>query len=148
MIIAITGVTRNFDCADGPSGKSAAQAVYESGAVVCGIIPKTADQKLENGIMIWATRMGRLGGAPYLDLETLASETGGELLQDKPENLDVTFQTLMNHLRSRYSLAFVSSNKKRDGSVRRLRIDVAAGPQKSQGKLVVKARRSYVAPRS
>jgi len=148
VIIAITGVTRNFNCADGPSGKSAAQAIYESGAVVCGIVPKTEDQKIENGIMIWATRMGRLGGAPYLDIETLANETGGEVLQDKPENLDVTFQTLINHLRSRYSLAFVSSNKKRDGTVRKLRIDVAAAPQKSQGKLVVKARRSYVAPKS
>src|SRR5262249_2909754 len=41
VIVAITGVTRNFDCAGGPSGKSAARAVYESGAVVCGIIPKT-----------------------------------------------------------------------------------------------------------
>ncbi len=148
VIIAITGVTRNFDCPNGPSGKSAAQAIYESGAVVCGIIPKTADQKFENGIMIWATRMGHLGGAPYLDIETLANETGGELLQDKPENLDVTFQTLMNHLRSRYSLAFVSSNKKRDGTVRKLKIDLDPPARKSQGKLVVKARRSYVAPRS
>src|SRR5213594_3193898 len=148
VIVAITGVTRNFDCADGPSGKFAARAVYESGAVVCGIIPKTADQALENGIMIWATRMGRLGHAPYLDLQTLANETGGELLQDKPENLDVTFQTLMNHLRSRYSLAFVSSNKKRDGTTRKLKVDVSPAAPKPMGKLIVKARRSYVAPRS
>ena len=148
VIVAITGVTRNFDCADGPSGKFAARAVYESGAVVCGIIPKTADQALENGIMIWATRMGRLGHAPYLDIQTLANETGGELLQDKPENLDVTFQTLMNHLRSRYSLAFVSSNKKRDGTTRKLKVDVSPAAQKPMGKLIVKARRSYVAPRS
>ncbi|HEV2717599.1 MAG TPA: VWA domain-containing protein, partial [Terriglobales bacterium] len=148
VIVAITGVTRNFDCSDGPSSKSAARSVYESGAVVCGIIPKTGDQAMENGIMIWATRMGRLGGAPYLDIQTLANETGGELLEDKPENLDVTFQTLMNHLRSRYSLAFVSSNKKRDGTVRKLKIDVATAAPKSQGKLIVKARRSYVAPKT
>lgn len=147
VIVAITGVTRNFDCMDGPSNKFASRAVYESGAVVCGIIPKTADQAVENGIMIWATRMGHLGGAPYLDIQTLANETGGEMLQDKPENLDVTFQTLMNHLRSRYSLAFVSSNKKRDGTVRKLKIEMASGTQK-QGKLVVKSRRTYVAPKT
>src|SRR5437870_4063055 len=64
VVIAITGVTRNFDCSDGPSGKVAAQAIYESGSVVCGIIPRTSDQVLENGVMIWATRMGKLGGAP------------------------------------------------------------------------------------
>jgi len=147
VVIAITGVTRNFDCAGGPSGKAASQAIYESGSVVCGIIPKTDDQALENGIMIWATRVGRIGGAPYLDIQTLANETGGELLRDKPENLNTTFATLMNHLRSRYNLAFVSSNKKRDGTTRKLKIDMAPGLQK-QGKLVVKARRSYVAPRT
>ena len=148
VVIAITGVTRNFDCLNGPSGKSASQAIFESGSVVCGIIPKTDDQAIENGIMIWATRIGKLGNAPYIDIQTLANETGGELLADKPENLNTTFQTLMDHLRSRYNLAFVSSNKKRDGTTRKLKIDASPPPQKTQGKLVVKARRSYVAPRS
>jgi VWFA-related protein len=146
VVIVITGVTRNFDCPNSPSGKSAAEAIYESGSVVCGIIPKEEGQGVENGIMIWATRMGKLGGAPYMDIETLANETGGEVLTDKPENLDTTFRTLMDHLRSRYNLAFVSTNKKRDGTTRKLKVDVAPTLQKSQGKLVVKARRSYVAP--
>src|SRR6185436_3802887 len=35
VVILITGVTRNFDCRGGPSGKAAAQAIYESGSVVC-----------------------------------------------------------------------------------------------------------------
>jgi len=148
VIVVITGVTRNFDCEGGPSGKLAAQQIYESGSVVCGIIPKEPGQGLENGVMIWATRMGKLGGAPYMDIETLANETGGELLEDKPENLDTTFQTLMDHLRSRYNLAYVSTNKKRDGTTRKLKLDLSQPIQKSQGKLVVKARRSYVAPRT
>ena len=148
VIVVITGVTRNFDCLDGPSGKSAAQAIYESGSVVCGIIPKEMGQGLENGIMVWATRMGKLGGQPYLDIENLANETGGELLSDKPENLNTTFQTLMDHLRSRYNLAFVSTNKKRDGTMRKLKIEVQPPVPQPNGKLVVKARRSYVAPRS
>lgn len=148
VVIAITGVTRYFDCPNGPSGKAAAQAIFESGSVVCGLIPKSGEQKMENGIMILATRIGGLGGAASLNLEKLAEETGGEVLQDKPENLNTTFNTLINHLRTRYNLAFVSSNKKRDGSTRKLKIDITAAAQKSQGKLVVKARRSYVAPRS
>ena len=147
VIVVITGVTRNFDCLDGPSGKVAAQAVYESGSVVCAIIPKEMGQGLENGVMVWATRIGKLGHAPYLDIETLANETGGEILSDKPDNLSASFQTLMDHLRSRYNLAFVSTNKKRDGTTRKLKIDVQPHVAKSEGKLVVKARRSYVAPR-
>lgn len=148
VIVTITGVTRSFDCTDGPSNKSASQAVYESGAVVSAILPKTAEQRMENGVMIWATRLGRLGGAPYLDIQTLANETGGEILQDKPGNLNTTFQTLINHLRTRYNLAYVSSNKKRDGTTRKLKVDVGTAAQKTKGKLVVKARRTYVAPRS
>jgi VWFA-related protein len=148
VVIVITGVTRAFDCPDGPSGKSAAQAIYESGTVVCGIIPKVTLQGLENGIMMMATRFGKLGGAPYTDLQTLANETGGEILTDKPEKLETTFQTLIDHLRSRYNLAFVSTNKKRDGSTRKLKLDVTTANQPAKSKLVVKARRSYVAPRS
>jgi VWFA-related protein len=148
VIVAITGVTRDFDCMGGPSNKTASQAVYESGAVVSAILPRTSEQAMENGFMRWATRVGRLGGAPYMDVQTLANETGGEILQDKPENLDSTFATLINHLRTRYNLAFVSTNKRRDGTTRKLTIEMGKPAQKTRGKLVVKARRSYVAPRS
>lgn len=148
VVIVITGVTRLFDCAGNPSGKSAAQAIYESGSVICGILPKVATQGIENGIMTMATRMSKLGGGDYMDLQTLANETGGEILSDKPEKLDTTFQTLIDHLRSRYTVAFVSTNKKRDGTTRKLKLELAPSIQKSQGKVVIKTRRSYIAPRS
>ncbi|HEY3102608.1 MAG TPA: VWA domain-containing protein [Pyrinomonadaceae bacterium] len=148
VIIAITGVTRDFDCDGGLSAKAASQAVYESGAVVSAILPKSGEQTMENGFMRWATRLGKLGGASYIDIQTLANETGGEILQDKPENLDTTFATLISHLRTRYNLAFVSTNRKRDGTTRKLKIEMARSAQKSKRKLIVKARRSYVAPKS
>ena len=147
VLIVITGLKRAFDCPGGPSGKSAAQAIYESGSVVCGIIPKLPLQGLENGIMTMATRFGKLGGAPYTDLQTLANDTGGEILSDKPEKLNTTFQTLIDHWRSRYNLAFVSTNKKHDGTTRKLKLDVTPLDQPAKTKLVVKARRSYVAAR-
>ena len=148
VIVVITGVTRNWDCRNGPSNKSATHTVFESGSVVSGIIPKSPGQVAENGMMRWATRFGRLAGAPYIDIQKLAEETGGEILRDKPEELDQTFNTLITHLRTRYSFSFVSTNKARDGSVRKLNIDLAKGVEKSQGRLVVKARKSYVAPKN
>jgi VWFA-related protein len=147
VIVVITGVTRNWDCPNGPSHTAATHSVFESGSVVTGIIPKTPEQAAENGFMRWATRFGRIGGVHYLDVQKLADETGGEVLRDKPEELDQTFNTLIEHLRTRYSFSFVSTNKKRDGTVRKLKIDLADGVEKSQGRLVVKARRSYVAPK-
>ena len=148
VIIAITGVTRNWNCRSGPSHTAAIHSVFESGSVVCGIIPKTPEQVAENGFMRWATRFGKIGGVDYLDIQKLADDTGGEILRDKPEELDQTFNTLITHLRTRYSFSFVSTNKKRDGTVRKLKIDLADGVEKSQGRLVVKARKSYVAPKN
>ncbi len=148
VIIVITGVTRNWDCLNGPSHTAAAHSVFESGSVVSAIIPKTPEQVAENGMMRWATRISRVSGVHYLDIQKLADETGGEVLRDKPEELDQTFDTLITHLRTRYSFSFTSSNKKRDGTVRKLKIDLADGVEKSQGKLVVKSRKSYVAPKS
>ena len=148
VIILITGVTRNWACKGGPSNNTTTHSVFESGSVVCGLIPRTPEQVAENGMMRWATRFGRLGGAHYLDIQKLADETGGEVLTDRPEELNGTFNTLINHLRTRYSFSFVSTNKKRDGSVRKLKVDLAKDVEKkSGGKLVVKARKSYVAPK-
>lgn len=148
VIILITGVTRNWACKGGPSNDAAKHSVFESGSVVCGIIPRTPEQVAENGAMRWATRLGRIGGVHYLDIQKLADETGGEVLHDRPEELNGTFNTLITHLRTRYSFSFVSTNKKRDGSLRKLKVDLAKGVEtQNGGKLVVKARKSYVAPK-
>jgi VWFA-related protein len=148
VIIVITSMTRLFDCTNAPSNREATNAVYESGAVVCAIIPKVLVQRVENALQTFSTRVNRVVAADYMDLEHLANETGGEVLADKPDKLDTTFQTLIDHLRSRYNMAFVSTNKKRDGTTRKLKLDIDPARQKSQGKMVIKARRSYIAPRS
>jgi VWFA-related protein len=148
VIIVITSMTRLFDCSNGPSNRAATAAIYEAGAVVCAIIPKVIIQRVENAMQTVATRVNKVVAAKYMDLEYLANETGGEVLGNKPEKLDTTFQTLIDHLRSRYNLAFVSSNKQRDGTTRKLKLDLDPARQQSQRKLVIKARRSYIAPRS
>jgi len=146
VVIVITGLTRAFDCPDSPSGKSAAMSIFESGTVVCAIIPTGAGQAFENGTNTLLTRVFK--GVHYMDIQTLANETGGEILADEPKKLETTFQTLIDHLRSRYNLAFVSTNKKRDGTTRKLTLDLTPTIRQSKGKMVIKARRSYIAPRS
>jgi VWFA-related protein len=146
VIIMITGITTYFGCG-GTSPEDARMAVLESGSVVCGIIPKTAGQRMENGIMIAAAGIGGLFKAKSSNLKQLADETGGEVLTDKPENLDHTFNDLIDHLRTRYTLGFVSTNKKRDGSFRKLKIELAHPSTKSEDRLVVKTKRGYVAAR-
>jgi VWFA-related protein len=147
VIIVITGVTSNFDCADGPSGSAAKREVFESGSVVCGLIPRSPEQKMESGMMRTATGVARIFHVSTLRVNDLAEETGGEVLDDRPENLDTTFNTLVEHLRTRYQMGYVPTNRKHDGAVRKLRLKVSPAVEKSQGKLAVKTRSSYVAPR-
>ena len=146
VIIVITGVTSNFDCS-GPSGIAARHEIAESGSVVCGLIPRSPGQRVESGAYRVATGVAGIFKAHSLSLNQVADETGGEVLDDAPESLDHAFNTLMDHLRTRYSMGFVSSNTKHDGSVRKLKLQVSPPAQKATGKLVVKTRHSYIAPK-
>jgi VWFA-related protein len=148
VIVVITGVTSNFDCAGGPSVSEAKREVYESGSVVCGLVPRSTGQRAESGVMRAMTGIAGAVGAPTIRVNDLAEETGGEVLDDKPENLDRTFDTLIEHLRTRYQLAFVPTNRKHDGTVRKLKLTLKPAAEKPHGKLAVKTRRSYTAPKS
>jgi VWFA-related protein len=148
VIIVITGVTSNFDCQGDPSVGEAKREVYESGSVVCGLIPRSAGQRAESGMMRAMTGIAGAVGVPTIRVNDLADETGGEVLDDKPENLDRTFDTLVEHLRTRYQLAYVPTNRKHDGTVRKLKLTLKPAAEKPHGKLAVKTRRSYVAPKS
>lgn len=147
VIIVISGLTTFFDCA-GTSAEEARMAILESGSVVCGIIPKTAGQQMENGLMRAVAGVGGLFKAKSSNLKQLAEETGGEVLTDKPENLDRAFNDLIDHLRTRYTLGFVSTNRKRDGSFRKLKVELAHPPARPEDRLVVKTKRGYVAASS
>ncbi len=89
-------------------------------------------------------------------LETLAAETGGEVLRakiqsDLPSNeadeqslreLELAFTNLAEQLRTQYVLGFFSTNEKKDGSFRKLTVRV-----KKPGH-VARARAGYYAPKS
>lgn len=144
VIIVITSVTTYFDCS-GPSGDEVRRAILESGSVVCGLIPKTPGQRIESGVMHAITGIGGVFKARSSNLNKLAEETGGEVLTDKPENLDRTFNDLLDHLRTRYVIGFVSTNTKRDGTFRKVKLDIVPSLRKPDSKLVVKTRRGYLA---
>ncbi len=147
VIIMITATNRAFDCS-GVTGEEARQAILESGSVVCGLIPKTPEQQVESRAMATAAVIGGWFKVKSSNLKQLVEETGGEIMSDKPEQIEHAFNNLVEHLRTRFSIGFVSSNPKRDGSYRKLKVEVAEARQKRDGKLVVKTRRGYLAGKS
>jgi VWFA-related protein len=148
VIIVVTAVTSAFACPGEPSVGEAKREVYESGSVVCGLIPRSPEQQAESGMFRAMTGIGGVFGAKSLRINELADETGGEVLDDKPEHLDRTFDKLVEHLRTRYQLAYAPTNRKHDGTVRKLKLALKPAAEKPHGKLAVKSRRSYVAPKS
>jgi VWFA-related protein len=145
VIIMITGWTTSFDCG-APSAQETRQAVFESGSVICGLVPRTAAQQFESGMVGMATGVARMFKFSTSSLKQLADETGGEVFNDTPANLDRSFNDLIDHLRTRYTLGFVSSNLRRDGAFRKLKLQISPEVYKREGKLAVKTRRGYVAP--
>jgi hypothetical protein len=82
------------------------------------------------------------------NLNKLAEETGGEVLSDKPEMLNHIFNDLIDHLRTRYVIGFVSTNSKRDGTFRKIKLDIAQPSAKPEDRLVVRTRRGYIATKA
>src|ERR1044072_8177040 len=141
VIIVITAVTSAFACPGGPSVGEAKREVYESGSVVCGLIPRSMEQRAESGMFRAMTGIGGVFGAPSLRINDLADETGGEVIEDKPEHLDRTFHTLVVQLRTRYQLAYAPTNRKHDRTVRKLKLTLKPPAEKPDGQLAVPPRR-------
>lgn len=81
-------------------------------------------------------------------LRDLAERTGGRaFFPKKQEDLRVAFAEIEQELRSQYLLAYSSTNKKRDGSFRKMSIEVT-NPELRKQQLKLRYRPGYFAKRS
>jgi VWFA-related protein len=97
------------------------QLLLETGAVVCAlVIEHRGPTRVVSKVLGFPER--RAGG----DVNSYAETTGGEVLSAGKDTVGERLIELINHLRSRYSLAFVPSNTKRDGKFRRVKVRLAA----------------------
>jgi Ca-activated chloride channel family protein len=66
-------------------------------------------------------------------LERLASETGGKVyFPNNVGELNGIAQNIATELRTQYSIGYVPTNDKRDGSFRNIKVAVADGPNKQK----------------
>jgi VWFA-related protein len=76
-------------------------------------------------------------------LRQLASETGGSYaFGDSLEGLDELYDKILEELFSQYTIGYVSTNTKRDGKYRKIKVEVNVEDAK------VRARRGYTGPAS
>jgi len=80
-------------------------------------------------------------------LEKLSEVSGGQVYFPKSlDEVESTCVGIARDIRSQYTLAYYSTNSKKDGTFRALRVDAAA-PRRSE-KLTVRTRTGYFAPKS
>jgi len=97
------------------------------------------EKAIEAETVVYAIGIGdsRYEGVNRDALNALADGTGGRAFFPKKEaDLQIAFAEIERELRSQYLIAYSSSNKKRDGSYRRMRIEITdAALQKEQLRL-------------
>ncbi|MBI2682962.1 MAG: VWA domain-containing protein [Acidobacteriales bacterium] len=83
---------------------------------------------------------GRSGYSGDRDMKKLSEETGGHVFDagTRGRDLKSALDQISSELRSQYTLAYTSTNPRKDGSYRRLEVKTKAGK--------VQARRGYYAP--
>ena len=72
------------------------------------------------------------------------TETGGELAGATPDEIDATLNRMVDNISTSYALAYAPTNTANDGKRRRIRVDLSSDVEKREGKVVLRARRSYV----
>jgi Ca-activated chloride channel family protein len=76
-------------------------------------------------------------------LDRLASETGGKAYYPaSPNDLPALAKDISNELRTQYSIGYIPSNDRRDGTYRSIKVTVADGPNKEKRIAISRAGRT------
>jgi len=88
----------------------------------------------------------KLARGPFL-LTRWIRETGGQLLFFSSENeLKKNLRTALDSVRCQYSAAYVPTNRRRDGSFRRLKVEIAPQSRLTSEQVVIQGPEGYFAP--
>jgi Ca-activated chloride channel homolog len=110
---------------------------------------RALEQLKDCGATLLALGIGassKLGRGPVL-LTRWIRETGGQILFFSSENeLKKNLRTALDTVRSQYSAAYVPTNRTRDGSFRRLKVEIAPQSPLISRQVVIQGPDGYFAP--
>lgn len=140
------------DTASGQSQRRRAIILLTDGQDTSSVleIDQAIEQALAAETVIYAIGIGdnKYEGIDHGVLRTVAERTGGRAFFPKKEvDLKQVFGEIERELRTQYLIAYSSSNKKRDGAYRQMRIDVI-NPELKKSQLKLRHRPGYFAKTS
>jgi len=128
--------------ASGTTKKETLDELFESGSVVCGLIVRGAIAQVQS-VLGWSPLNLALFRSYKVD--DFAEQTGGEIMASSKPEVAKKLGDLFEHLRTRYSIGFTSTNTNDDGKFRRISLEISPKLEKQGRELVVRTRRGYYA---
>jgi VWFA-related protein len=129
--------------------------LFSSGTIVSALValdPYQYSASLRRNLRI-LEKFGAIGSVftgynrwDFADAMFYVERTGGEALLVNETNAVTQLGGLISHLYKRYSFGYVSSNEKRDGRFRKIKLRLSRQVHKREGELVVVTRDGYYAP--
>jgi Ca-activated chloride channel homolog len=147
---AIIVITDNIGFFSKQSEKETMKDLLETGTVVCGMIvagtPGSAGAQVTSPMEL--RRPSILPSLKVLQerVDPYAERTGGEILYAENEQVRSRLTELIEHLRSRYSIGYISSNTKFDGKFRRIKLRLTSSSAKRYDQLALRTRQGYYSP--
>ena len=109
----------------GLTEKEVGDAVIESGSLVCGLVVEGAITRTEK-IFSW-NRPGQADAyRRKMSLEPFTAMTGGEVLKSDKTEVNTRLRTLIDHLRTRYSIGFSPAQTQIDNDFHRVSLTLTA----------------------
>jgi VWFA-related protein len=142
VIIVVTDNISTQMIGRGHSEKEALDEVYETGVAVCGLKVNDLDAMV---LKLNPAYYGLKGLLFRGDINAYAEKTGGMVLKSDKSELDKKLTELIDALRTRYAIGYVSTNTKQDGKFRKIKIKVSSAIEKREGDVSVITRRGYYA---
>lgn len=117
--------------------------VIESGSLVCGLIVEGAMTK---SVKLFEQKPGSIDAyRRRTSVDPFAAQTGGEVLRALKTEINLRLATLIDHLRTRYSLGFSSRRERHDDSFRRIAVNLTPEARKRFGEVTIRSRQGYYA---
>lgn len=109
--------------------------LFEHDIAVFGLMMQSAEGKVLGFANIFMRSAG--------DLNKYAERTGGEVIKAEKENVEQRLAEVIDRVRARYTLGYVSTNSSRQAGFRRLRVRVTNAIEKREGKVVLRGKAGY-----
>lgn len=127
--------------------------LFTRGIIVSALVTPNPYSRKANRLLPILEKFGKIEGLfrgynpwDFADAKYYASRTGGEIVVADPLRTPDQLAELIDHLYTRYSFGYVSSNQKKDGKFRKIKLRVSPFVEKRERDVVVVTRDGYYAP--